>query len=123
MVDDSKKPFDALSLEQLDLWYQDNLKQYEDTEGNLDFGEDTNGLFYAKIEQYERYLDARNKILARKPVATKEIVADEDAVIETLRTYQAINKKLQQQIAAGVDLAPMDIKLLVEMMKALNGDK
>lgn len=77
--------------------------------------------FNAMLDAYDRYLDEKQKELRQKPVKTKEIVADEDAVVETLKTYYAINKKLQQQIEEGAELSPNDIKLLVSMMSALNG--
>lgn len=115
------KKIDAMNLEQLDAWYAENLKRYESSDG-MDFGDEPNAEFYAKVEQYERYLDVRNKLLARKPVATKQIVSDDDAVAATLKTYHAINDKIQNAIANGTTLDANDIKLLVEMMKALNGD-
>lgn len=126
MVDEKKSAapnFGSLNLQQLDDWYDKNLKKYESESGSLDFGDDPNGEFYALIEQYERYLDARNRILSHMPVATKAVVADAEAVATTLKTYHAINTKIQQQIEHGTDLHPNDIKLLVEMMKALNGDR
>lgn len=119
----TKDAFDAMSLEALDEWYENHLKKYETEDGHLDFGDDPNGDFYAKIEAYERYLDARNKLLARRPLETKQIVVDKDAVDSTLKTYDDINKRIQRAIADGQTLDGNDIKLLIEMMKVLNGDK
>ena len=78
--------------------------------------------FQKTLDAYDRFLDTRQKELRRKPVNVKEIVADEDAVAATLKTYQAINNKIQQQIADGTELSANDIKLLVSMMSALNGE-
>lgn len=77
--------------------------------------------FQKTLDAYDRFLDTQQKELRRKPVTVKDIVADEDAVIATLKTYQAINNKIQQQIADGTELSSNDIKLLVSMMTALNG--
>lgn len=41
--------------------------------------------FNAMLDAYDRYLDEKQKELRQKPVKTKEIVADEDAVAETLK--------------------------------------
>lgn len=120
--DTSCVDFDAFSIEQLDDWYKQNLKKYENEKGELNFGDDPNGEFYAKVELYERYLDTRNKLLARKPITTQAIVADEDAIANTRKTFNDINIKIQENIAAGVSLDSNDIRLLVEMMKVLNGD-
>lgn len=77
--------------------------------------------FNALLDTYDRYLDGKQRELRERKVATKDIVADEDAVKETLKTYYAINKKIQQQIEEGAELSQNDIKLLVSMMTALNG--
>ncbi len=114
--------FKAFDLEMLDDWYKKNLKKYEDENGELNFGDDPNGEFYAKAELYERYLDCRNKLLARRPIDTPKIVADEDAVNAVKKTFNDINCKVQKNIADGVTLDSNDIRLLVEMMKVLNGD-
>lgn len=119
----NKNNLDTMSLAKLDEWYSENLKQYEKEDGSMDFGSEPNAEFYAKLEQYERYLEVRNKLLARQPVVVKEVVADADAVSATLKTYHAINNKIQKAIAEGQVLDSNDIRLLVEMMKALNGDK
>lgn len=118
----SEVNFKAFDLEQLDDWYRKNLKRYEDDKGELNFGDDPNSEFYAKVELYERYLDARNKLLSRKPVETKQIVADEDAIASVKKTFNDINTKVQTCIANGVTLDSNDIRLLIEMMKVLNGD-
>lgn len=77
--------------------------------------------FNALLDTYDRYLDGKQRELRERKVATKDIVADEDAVKETLKTFYAINKKLQQQIEAGAELSKNDIQLLVSMMQVLNG--
>lgn len=112
-----------LTLKRLDSWYAKQIKAYDDGQLLFDFTDDPNGEFYAKVDFHERYIEARNKILARQPVKTKDIVADTDAVETTLKTYHAINTKIQNNITKGVELSTNDIKLLVEMMKALNGEK
>ena len=114
--------FNAFDLEMLDKRYKENLKKYENENGELDFGNDPNGEFYAKAELYERYLDCRNRLLARKPIETKQLVADEDAVNAVKKTFHDINTKIQSNIKEGVELNGNDIRLLVEMMKVLNGD-
>ena len=114
--------FKAFDLEQLDDWYRKNLKRYEDEKGELNFGDDPNSEFYGKVELYEAYLDARNNWLSRKPIETKQIVADEDAIASVKKTFNDINTKVQTCIANGVTLDSNDIRLLIEMMKVLNGD-
>ena len=113
--------FKHMSLKQLDEWYDANLKRFENKSGEIDFGDDPNGEFYALVEQYERYLDVRDKLLRRKPVTPKQVVADTDAVEATLKTYHAINTRIQNAIKSGTTLDSNDIKLLVDMMKVLNG--
>lgn len=124
MSEPKNNNFDKMSLSQLDAWYDENMKQYEGDNGEIDFGQEPNAKFYALVEQYERYLEVRDKLLKRKPVKTaKEIIADSDAVATTLKTFYAINTKIQNQIEGGQPLETNDIKLLVDMMRVLNGDK
>lgn len=89
-------------------------------EATADDIETVDDAFNKCLDDYNRFLDTKQRELRQKKVSTKEIVADEDAVSETLKTYYAINKKLQQQIADGTELSPMDIRLLTSMMEILN---
>lgn len=113
MADDKKK----LNLDDLHAEVFEKLNTSE----NSDEISHNSEKFNAILDSYDRYLDEKQKQLRQKPVQTKDIVADEDAVKETLKTYYAINKKLQQQIETGAELSANDIKLLVSMMTALNG--
>lgn len=106
-----------LDLEKL---HDDVVQKIEGSGTDFDIAQSTEK-FNAILDTYDRYLDEKQRELKQKKVPTKEIVADDDAVKETLKTYYAINKKLQQQIEDGAELSPNDIKLLVSMMTALNG--
>ena len=113
---DKDKNF-SVDLEKL---HEDVVKKIQDAPTDTDISRSTEK-FNAILDTYDRYLDEKQRELKQKKVATKDIVADEDAVKETLKTYHAINKKIQQQIADGAELSKNDISLLVSMMSALNG--
>lgn len=78
--------------------------------------------FNKALDDYNRFLDTKQRELRQKKISTKDIVADEDAVAATLKTYHAINEKIQQHIKDGTELSGNDIKLLTEMMRILNND-
>ena len=104
----------------LDKIHKDVAEKINASTTDLDISLSTDK-FNALLDTYDRYLDGKQRELRERKVATKEIVADEDAVKETLKTFYAINKKLQQQIEDGAELSKNDIQLLVSMMQVLNG--
>ena len=103
----------------LDKLHSDTLRKIEEADDdNVETAADK---FNATLDAYDRYLDERQKQLRQKKVAVKDLVADEDAVQDTLKTFHAINAKIQQQIKDGTELSRNDIPLLTSMMSILNG--
>ena len=117
MADDKKT--EALKNLDLDKLHSDTLQKIE--EAGDDDVEKASERFNATLDEYDRYLDAKQKELRQKKVKVKDIVADEDAVQDVLKTFHAINAKIQQQIADGTELSRNDITLLTSMMSILNG--
>ena len=115
---DDKKTEELKNLD-LDKLHSDTLQQIEVADD--DDIEKASERFNATLDEYDRYLDAKQKELRQKKVKIKDIVADDDAVQDTLKTFHAINAKIQQQIADGTELSRNDIHLLTSMMSILNG--
>lgn len=92
---------------------------------------DTPTEFNEARERFDAHNDVMDRYNALKQVEKRlkkvekpqGIVVDAEAIAETMKTFKMINNKLQDNIAEGVDPSPNDIKLLIEMLKALNGDK